>query len=120
MKVQNIDLSSLSSDQEKGSQGLVEKLPNWVKFLLAGLIFLLIGLLVISMTSTQIEKMKPKQPGFPSPTPEVTSVPTVDEKTKIEEIREKWNKAKHDLDENNYNNELLLPPQVELNLQLEK
>lgn len=112
MNFQNIDLSFLSFEKEKA------EIPNWVSWILFGLGSLLVILILIALIySPQKDNLKKKV--ISTPTPQVSpKLSPPEKKSEVELLRLKWLKAKQVLKQNNYDDELLQPPLVEFDLQL--
>ncbi len=115
MNVQNVDLSQLSVEKDK------QPLPKWLKIVLVSvfLLFILIFLAYyfLSPAETDIDVR-------PQPTPILEVTPTVpvvpEDRAELELIRRMWFQAREDLKANNYDDELLQPPHIDLELELDE
>ncbi len=114
MKVQNIDLSPiLKKDTDKS-----KRLSKW---LIIGLSVVVFGFL--TLTFVYLRNYNHQASPQITPTPIITQIPEPTEPVSlsdIEVIRQMWIDAKNTFLLNDYNNNLLLPPLIELELSLDE
>lgn len=115
MNLQNIDFSFLSIKQKK------RKLPNYLKWIILGLGGLII--IAVFLKLYLYRNVSKKVVENLTPTPTVTPIPEVavkKDESEIEIIRQEWYKIKESLNSINYDDQLLQPPLIELDLQLDE